>query len=72
MYNTSDLLLEWEDHTPISFDPDMRLTEFNLATFWHNTTVVHSDQINMRHGAFGKFNKLNFFIYLLNCKFLYF
>lgn len=65
MYNTSDLLLEWEDHTPISFDPDMRLTEFNLATFWHNTTVVHSDHINMRHGAFeGNYSSLSFTVSL--------
>ncbi|KAM8710500.1 hypothetical protein ACLKA7_017163 [Drosophila subpalustris] len=65
MYNTSDLLLEWEAHSPISFDPDMRLTEFNLVQFWHNTTVVHSDNINMRHGAFeGNYSSLSFTVSL--------
>jgi len=53
MYNTSDLILEWEPHTPISFDPEMRLTEYNMAQFWHNTTIVESDGDNLRHGAFG-------------------
>ncbi|XP_034111252.1 pH-sensitive chloride channel 2 [Drosophila albomicans] len=65
MYNTSDLVLEWEDHAPISFDPDMRLTEYNLAEFWHNTSIVHSDEINMRHGAFmGNYSSLSFTVSL--------
>lgn len=53
MYNTSDLKLEWEDHSPISFDPEMRLTEYNMAHYFHNTTVVQADSYNLRHGAFG-------------------
>ncbi|EDX10856.1 pH-sensitive chloride channel 2 [Drosophila simulans] len=65
MYNTSDLILEWEPHTPISFDPEMRLTEYNMAQFWHNTTIVESDGDNLRHGAFaGNYSSLSFTVNL--------
>ncbi|ALC43131.1 CG6927 [Drosophila busckii] len=65
MYNTSDLVLEWEKVSPISFDPEMRLTEYNLARYWHNTTVVHADEINLRHGAFmGDYSSLSFTVNL--------
>lgn len=55
MYNTSDLVLEWEEHSPISFDPEMRMTEYTLANFWHNKSNVVSDEVNLRHGAFSRF-----------------
>lgn len=55
MYNTTELVLEWEEKTPISFDPDMRLTEYNLQHFWYNETVVNSNEVHFRHGAFSKF-----------------
>lgn len=65
MYNTSDLVLEWEEHMPISFDPDMRLTEYNMARFWHNTTLVVSNIENLRHGAFvGNYSSLSFTVNL--------
>ncbi|KAI8041292.1 pH-sensitive chloride channel 2 [Drosophila gunungcola] len=65
MYNTSDLVLEWEQVKPISFDPEMRLTEYNMANYWHNTTVVESDGINLRHGAFmGNYSSLSFTVNL--------
>ncbi|XP_002068958.2 pH-sensitive chloride channel 2 [Drosophila willistoni] len=65
MYNTSDLLLEWEQESPISFDPEMRLTEYNMGKYWHNTTVVHSDMVNLRHGAFkGDYSSLSFTVNL--------
>ncbi|XP_017072192.1 pH-sensitive chloride channel 2 [Drosophila eugracilis] len=66
MYNTSELLLEWEQHEPISFDPEMRLTEYNMASYYHNTTVVESDgTINLRHGAFtGNYSSLSFTVNL--------
>ncbi|EDW33457.1 GL15583 [Drosophila persimilis] len=65
MYNTSDLVLEWEERSPISFDPEMRLTEYNMEKFWHNTTIVHSDEINLRHGAFlGDYSSLSFTVNL--------
>jgi len=65
MYNTSDLVLEWEQDKPISFDPDMRLTEYNMANYFHNTTLVEADGINLRHGAFSKSMEGNFFKYSL-------
>ncbi|XP_034657395.1 glycine receptor subunit alpha-4 [Drosophila subobscura] len=65
MYNTSDLVLEWEESSPISFDPEMRLTEYNMDKYWHNTTIVHSDEINLRHGAFlGDYSSLSFTVNL--------
>ncbi|XP_020809652.1 glycine receptor subunit alpha-4 isoform X2 [Drosophila serrata] len=65
MYNTSDLVLEWEDPSPISFDPDMRLTEYNMGHYFHNTTVVKADSLNLRHGAFvGNYSSLSFTVNL--------
>nr|XP_016923336.2 pH-sensitive chloride channel 2 [Drosophila suzukii] len=65
MYNTSDLVLEWEQDKPISFDPDMRLTEYNMANYFHNTTLVEADGINLRHGAFtGTYSSLSFTVNL--------
>nr|XP_017003553.2 pH-sensitive chloride channel 2 [Drosophila takahashii] len=65
MYNTSDLVLEWEQDKPISFDPEMRLTEYNMADYYHNTTVVEADGINLRHGAFtGNYSSLSFTVNL--------
>lgn len=55
MYNTTELTLHWEDKTPISFDPDMRLTEYNMQRYWYNETIVNSNDIHLRHGAFCKY-----------------
>lgn len=60
MYNITELILEWEEVSPISFDPDLRLTEYNLQRYWFNETTVISNGINLRHGAFSKYlNKYN-------------
>lgn len=56
MYNTTELVLKWEENTPISFDPDMRLTEYNMQHYWYNETVVNSDEIHFRHGAFRMYS----------------
>lgn len=54
MYNTTEFILEWEEHSPISFNPDLRLTEYNIQRYWYNESVVIADGVNLRHGAFGK------------------
>lgn len=64
MYNTTELVLEWEEKTPISFDPDMRLTEYNMQHYWYNETVVNSNEVHFRHGAFSKYSK--FLIFYIN------
>lgn len=55
MYNTTELVLEWEENSPISFNPDLRLTEYNMQRFWINESAVNSDGVNLRHGAFSQF-----------------
>ncbi|XP_058975456.1 pH-sensitive chloride channel 2 [Musca domestica] len=65
MYNTTELTLHWEDKTPISFDPDMRLTEYNMQRYWYNETIVNSNDIHLRHGAFyGNYSSLSFTVHL--------
>ncbi|XP_037817064.1 pH-sensitive chloride channel 2 [Lucilia sericata] len=65
MYNTTELVLEWEEKTPISFDPDMRLTEYNMQHYWFNETVVNSNEVHFRHGAFiGNYSSLSFTVNL--------
>lgn len=54
MYNKTEMVLKWEMYSPISFDPEMHLTEYNMQSFWYNETIVNSDGINLRHGSFGK------------------
>lgn len=58
MYNITELVLEWEEVSPISFDPELRLTEYNLQRFWFNETIVISNGINLRHGAFSEYLSL--------------
>ncbi|XP_037944276.1 pH-sensitive chloride channel 2, partial [Teleopsis dalmanni] len=65
MYNTTELVLSWEASSPISFDPELRLTEYNMQRFWYNESIVHSDIVNMRHGAFfGNYSSISFTVNL--------
>lgn len=59
MYNTTELVLKWEEKTPISFDPDMRLTEYNMQHYWYNETVVISNEVHFRHGAFSTYSDIS-------------
>ena len=54
MYNTSELVLHWESKSPIAFDQEMHLTEYQLIKYWNNETVINADMNDLRHGAFGK------------------
>lgn len=61
MYNTTELVLEWEENSPISFNPDLRLTEYNMQRYWINESAINSDGVNLRHGAFsGNYSSLSF------------
>ncbi|XP_059226798.1 pH-sensitive chloride channel 2 [Stomoxys calcitrans] len=65
MYDNTELVLQWEDKSPISFDPDMRLTEYNMQRYWYNETVVVSNYEHLRHGAFyGNYSSLSFTVHL--------
>lgn len=65
MYNKTEMVLKWESYSPISFDPEMHLTEYNMQGFWYNETIVNSDGINLRHGSFvGNYSSLSFTVHL--------
>lgn len=54
MYNTTELMLHWEQSSPITFDPDMHLLEYMMVSFWTNESIINADMNDLRHGAFGE------------------
>ncbi|XP_020803960.1 glycine receptor subunit alpha-4 [Drosophila serrata] len=65
MYNTSELVLHWEQKRPITYDPALHLTEFVLQRSWSNETVINADLSDLRHGAFaGNYSSLSFKVHL--------
>ncbi|KAH8411216.1 hypothetical protein KR215_000534, partial [Drosophila sulfurigaster] len=65
MYNTSELVLHWEQKRPITYDPELHLTEFLLKQSWSNETVINADLSDLRHGAFaGNYSSLSFTVHL--------
>lgn len=57
MFNTSELELHWEPKSPVTLAPELHLTEYVLLNMWTNETIINADLKDLRHGAFGKFNK---------------
>ncbi|KAH8368101.1 hypothetical protein KR084_006949, partial [Drosophila pseudotakahashii] len=65
MYNTSELVLHWEQKRPITYDGALHLTEFVLQRSWSNETVINADLSDLRHGAFaGNYSSLSFTVHL--------
>jgi len=65
MYNTSELILHWEQKRPITFDPALHLTEYVLENAWSNETIINADLNDLRHGAFsGNYSSLSFTVHL--------
>lgn len=65
MYNTSELILHWENKSPVTFAPDVHLTEYVLLNTWINESTVNADLSDLRHGAFGIFGKASFASFFL-------
>lgn len=55
MYNTSELILHWENKSPVTLAPELHLTEYVLLNMWTNESTVNADLSDLRHGAFGKY-----------------
>ncbi|XP_037048239.1 pH-sensitive chloride channel 2-like isoform X2 [Bradysia coprophila] len=65
MYNTSELVLHWETKSPVTFAPELHLTEYALLNTWTNETTVNADLSDLRHGAFaGNYSSLSFSLHL--------
>lgn len=65
MYNSSELLLHWEQNEPVAFNPKMHLTEYALQNVWNNETIINADLDDLRHGAFaGNYSSLSFTVHL--------
>ncbi|XP_065364609.1 pH-sensitive chloride channel 2-like [Calliphora vicina] len=65
MYNSSELVLHWEQNEPVAFDPKMHLTEYALQNVWKNETTINADLDDLRHGAFaGNYSSLSFTVHL--------
>lgn len=61
MYNTSQVELHWEDHSPVTMSTEKILTEYSLTRVFHSETVIESDYINLRHGSFaGNYSSISF------------
>lgn len=66
MFNTSELILHWENKSPVTFAPELHLTEYVLLNMWTNETTVNADLSDLRHGAFGKLFKERFSVQNFN------
>ncbi|KAM7349000.1 pH-sensitive chloride channel 2-like [Cochliomyia hominivorax] len=65
MYNSSELLLHWEEKEPVTFDPKMHLTEYALQNVFKNESIINADLDDLRHGAFaGNYSSLSFTVHL--------
>ncbi|XP_030380971.1 glycine receptor subunit alpha-4 [Scaptodrosophila lebanonensis] len=65
MYNTSEMVLHWEQKRPITYDPALHLTEFLVQHSWSNETTINADLSDLRHGAFaGNYSSLSFTVHL--------
>ncbi|XP_059614224.1 pH-sensitive chloride channel 2 [Phlebotomus argentipes] len=65
MYNTSELVLHWEQKSPVTLAPELHLTEYVLLNMWTNETMINADLSDLRHGAFaGNYSSLTFTIHL--------
>lgn len=62
MFNTSELILHWENKSPVTFAPELHLTEYVLLNMWTNESTVNADLSDLRHGAFGKLFGKTFFV----------
>lgn len=61
MYNTNQVELHWEDHSPVTMSSEKILTEYTLTKTSTNETVIQSDEINLRHGSFiGNYSSVSF------------
>lgn len=61
MYNTSQVELHWEKHSPVTMSNDKILTEYTLTNVYHSEAVIQSDNINLRHGSFaGNYSTITF------------
>ncbi|GAB0091713.1 pH-sensitive chloride channel 2 [Sergentomyia squamirostris] len=65
MYNTSELVLHWEQKSPVTLAPELHLTEYVMLNMWTNETMINADLSDLRHGAFaGNYSSLTFTIHL--------
>lgn len=65
MYNTSELVLHWEERSPITVAPELHLTEYVLVRQWTNESTINADLSDLRHGAFaGNYSSLSFTFHL--------
>lgn len=55
MYNSSELMLRWEQKSPVTLAPELHLTEYVLNDMFTNETIINADLSDLRHGAFGLF-----------------
>lgn len=61
MYNSSELMLHWEQRSPLTVAPELHLTEYVLLQRWTNESIINADLSDLRHGAFaGNYSSLSF------------
>lgn len=65
MYNSSELVLHWEQLSPVTLAPELHLTEYVLLGTKWNESIINADLTDLRHGAFaGNYSSLNFTVHL--------
>ena len=60
MYNTTEMVLKWEEDNPLMLDPDLQLTEYSLTNFWTNESEggysFEQDMVEVGMDRFGRNN----------------
>ncbi|XP_036346286.1 pH-sensitive chloride channel 2-like [Rhagoletis pomonella] len=65
IYNSSEVILHWEDEAAIVFDQNIQLTHYALQDSWSNETVVQNRR-SESHFSFigGNYSTISFSVYL--------
>lgn len=64
-YNSSDVILHWDDEDSIGFDSNIHLTEYDLQYSWQNETIVQTRKGDLRNMLLGgNYSSISFTIYI--------
>ncbi|XP_014096652.2 pH-sensitive chloride channel 2 isoform X1 [Bactrocera oleae] len=65
LYNSSEVILHWEDEDSIEFDPNIQLIDYDLQYSWHNETIYQTRKGYLRYTLLGgNYSSISFTVYL--------
>ncbi|XP_011187055.2 pH-sensitive chloride channel 2 [Zeugodacus cucurbitae] len=65
MYNSSNVILRWDDENPIGFDQNTHLMQYDLLYYWRNETIIQTTKGDLRYTLLGgNYSSISFTVYL--------